>query len=117
MRQPNARPARIARSTAARFNTGSAPGRPRHTGQTCEFGGAPNAVLQPQKILDAVSSCAWISRPTTGSKSTSSCLRTGGDDVVTDCGGEGVEILSEHQREFLRLRIVGGRIGPRVTRV
>src|SRR3982751_6618689 len=67
MRQPNASPARIARSTAARFNTGSAPGRPRHTGQTCEFGGAPNAVLQPQKILDAVSSCAGISRLKIGS--------------------------------------------------
>jgi hypothetical protein len=31
------------------------------------FGGAPNAVLQPQKIFDAVWSWAWISRPMTGS--------------------------------------------------
>ena len=54
-------------STAARFSTGSAPGSPRHTGQTCVLGGAPNAVLQPQKIFDAVSSCAWISRPMTAS--------------------------------------------------
>jgi len=30
------------------------------TGQMCVLGGAPNAVLQPQKIFDAVSSCAWI---------------------------------------------------------
>jgi hypothetical protein len=31
------------------------------------FGGAPNAVLQPQKIFEAVRSWAWISRPITGS--------------------------------------------------
>src|SRR5512134_1829609 len=55
-------------STARRFRTGSAPGSPRHTGQTCVFGGAPKRVLQPQKILLAVRSCAWISRPITGSK-------------------------------------------------
>jgi hypothetical protein len=36
----------------------SAPGSPRHTGQTCEFGGPPNAVLQPQKIFVCVCSCA-----------------------------------------------------------
>jgi hypothetical protein len=58
MWQPSARPARIARSTADRFKTGSAPGNPIHTGHTCVFGGAPNAVLQPQKILDAVRRCA-----------------------------------------------------------
>ena len=43
----------MAKSTAERFSTGSAPGKPRHTGHTCVFGGAPNAVLQPQKIFDA----------------------------------------------------------------
>ena len=42
------------------------PGSPMHTGQTWVLGGAPNAVLQPQKIFDAVSSCAWTSRPMTG---------------------------------------------------
>jgi hypothetical protein len=31
------------------------------------LGGAPNAVLQPQKIFDTVWSWAWISRPITGS--------------------------------------------------
>jgi len=31
------------------------------------LGPAPNAVLQPQKIFDAVSSCAWISSPITAS--------------------------------------------------
>jgi len=40
------------------LSTGSAPGMPRHTGHTCEFGGAPNAVLQPQKIFVRVSRCA-----------------------------------------------------------
>ena len=38
--------------------SGNAPGSPMHTGNTCVLGGAPNAVLQTQKILDAVSSCA-----------------------------------------------------------
>ena len=41
---------------------------PRQTGQTWVFGGAPNSVLQPQKIFVFVNSCAWISRPMTGSK-------------------------------------------------
>ena len=48
-RRPSARgpcsparaPARTASSTARRFSTGSAPGSPRQTGQTCVFGGAP----------------------------------------------------------------------------
>ena len=53
----------IANSTARRFSTGSAPGRPRQTGQTFVFVGAPNAVEQAQKIFVAVSSWAWISRP------------------------------------------------------
>src|SRR5258705_5839386 len=43
---------------------------PRQTGHTCEFGGAPNDVLQPQKIFVRVFSCAWISSPMTGSKAT-----------------------------------------------
>jgi hypothetical protein len=30
---------------------------PRQTGHTCEFGGAPNAVLQPQKTFVRV--CSW----------------------------------------------------------
>ncbi len=38
------------------------------TGQMCVFGSAPNAALQPQKIFDAVRSCAWISSPITASK-------------------------------------------------
>jgi hypothetical protein len=58
----------VPNSTARRFSTGSAPGNPRHTGQTCVFGGAPNRVLQPQKIFVSVRSCAWISKPMTGSK-------------------------------------------------
>ena len=59
--------ARAPSSTTRRFNTGSAPGSPRQTGQTCVFGGAPNRVLQPQKIFVSVSSWAWISRPMTAS--------------------------------------------------
>jgi hypothetical protein len=33
----------------------------------CVLGGAPNRVEQPQKILVAVSSWAWISSPMTAS--------------------------------------------------
>ena len=49
------------------FTTGSDPGRPRQTGQTWVFGSAPNAVEQPQNILDAVFSSTWTSSPSTGS--------------------------------------------------
>src|SRR5688572_27021377 len=65
--QPSACDARTASSTARSFRTGIAPGSPRQTGQMLVFGGAPNVVLQPQKILLAVSSWQWISRPMTGS--------------------------------------------------
>jgi hypothetical protein len=65
--QPRASAARMAKSTAARFSTGNAPGSPRHTGHTCVLGSPPKAALQPQKIFDAVSSCAWISSPMTAS--------------------------------------------------
>ena len=40
---------RMADSTATSFITGSEPGRPRHVGQTCAFGYAPNAVEQPRR--------------------------------------------------------------------
>ena len=54
-----------------------------HTLMTPEFnpgpvpGGAPKVVGHPQKILLAVRSCAWISRPMTGSKE---CIRSGARD-------------------------------------
>src|SRR3982751_2429608 len=66
---PKALPARIAIVTAPLLSAGSAPGRPRHTGQTWVFGGAPNAVEQPQKIFVLVRSWAWTSSPMTGSQS------------------------------------------------
>src|SRR5689334_11963720 len=59
--------ASVANSTARRFNTGSAPGIPRQTGQTLVLGGAPNLVEQPQKIFVSVSSCTWTSSPMTAS--------------------------------------------------
>ena len=58
---------RIADSTAVPLTTGSAPGRPRQTGQTLVFGSPPNTAGQPQNILDAVLSSTWTSRPITGS--------------------------------------------------
>src|ERR1700722_18317825 len=59
--------ASVANSTARRFSTGSAPGKPRHTGQTLVFGGSPKCVEQEQKILLAVRSWTCTSRPITGS--------------------------------------------------
>src|SRR5581483_4366216 len=67
MVQLSAMPALMANSTAARFSTGSAPGIPRHTGQTFVLGGAPKLAGQPQKILVAVASWTCTSRPITGS--------------------------------------------------
>src|SRR5687768_17474314 len=37
------------------------------TADACEFGAAPNAVEAPEKIFDAVESCACVSRPMTTS--------------------------------------------------
>src|SRR5271155_176335 len=67
MRHSNAIAARAANSTAFLFNTGNAPGRPRHTGHTFVFGGSPKRVEHEQKIFDAVRSCTWTSSPMTGS--------------------------------------------------
>src|SRR5438270_6019987 len=67
MRQFSAIAASTAYSTAFLLSTGSAPGKPRQTGQTLVLGGAPNWVEQPQKILLWVSSCTCTSSPITGS--------------------------------------------------
>ena len=67
MRQFSASAAFTAIATASRFSTGSAPGRPRQTGQVLVFGGAPNLVEQPQKILERVRSWTCTSSPITGS--------------------------------------------------
>src|SRR5580658_8356075 len=59
--------ASVANSTALALSTGRAPGRPRQTGQMLVLGGEPNLLAQPQKALEAVSSCTCTSRPMTGS--------------------------------------------------
>ena len=51
----------------ATIRVGIEPGRPRQTGQTAEFGGAPNTVGQPQNILVTVPSSTCVSSPITGS--------------------------------------------------
>ena len=58
---------RMVDSIAASLATGSAPGRPRHTGQIWVFGSAPKSVAHEQNIFDAVDSSTWVSRPMTGS--------------------------------------------------
>ena len=58
----------MADSTAVALSVGSAPGRPRHTGQTWVLGSAPKFVAHPQNILVAVDNSTWTSRPRTGSK-------------------------------------------------
>ena len=55
----------MARSTAPRFSTGSTPGSAMSTAQAWVLGAAPKAVAAPEKIFDAVDSCAWVSRPMT----------------------------------------------------
>jgi len=35
------------------------------TAQACVLGAAPKAVDAPEKIFDAVDSCAWVSSPMT----------------------------------------------------
>ena len=52
--QPTATPSLTANSTAFLFTVGSAPGRPRHTGQTCVFAAAPKAVPHAQNIFEPV---------------------------------------------------------------
>src|ERR1019366_5106584 len=84
MRHSNAIAARTANSTAFLFNTGKAPGSPRHTGHTLVFGGSPKRVEHEQKIFDAVSSCTWTSSPMTGSYFASRSSETAG--VVTISG-------------------------------
>src|SRR6266542_5003881 len=66
-RQFSACAASTAYSTACRFITGSAPGIPRHTGQTFVLGGLPNCVEHEQKILVLVRSWTCTSSPITGS--------------------------------------------------
>src|SRR3954453_19238890 len=65
MRPSTARPKRMARSTAPLLSTGSVPGSARSTAAACVLGGAPKAVEAPEKIFDAVVSCAWVSSPMT----------------------------------------------------
>src|SRR6266478_973299 len=67
MRQFSAIAARAANSTALRFSTGKAPGKPRHTGHTFVLGGSPKCAEQEQKILVAVRSWTCTSSPITGS--------------------------------------------------
>src|SRR5215472_5089203 len=67
MVQFSAKPIRIVYSTAVLLITGNEPGRPRHTGQTPELGGAPKAARHPQNILVLVASSTCVSSPSTGS--------------------------------------------------
>jgi len=67
MVQFRARAAFTAISTASRFSTGSAPGKPRQTGQTLVLGGAPKLVGQAQNSLLRVASWTCTSSPMTAS--------------------------------------------------
>ena len=117
-------PRASANSTARRLSTGSAPGRPRQTGQTLVFGGAPNAVLHPQKIFVSVSSWAWISRPMTGFER-SSCRDA---SRRQPCGPgrlhvrrrrrlERLEVVDEHPRELAACASYAAPSLPRVARL
>src|SRR5579872_2939749 len=101
MRQLRAMAARTANSTPFRFNTGSAPGRPRHTGQTLVLGGSPKRFAQEQNILLAVRSWTWTSSPMTGSYLSRAAMA--GWDVVAmiDYKGEGISShVSQKRRDM-----------------
>src|SRR3989338_6127222 len=71
---PKAHATFIPQSNAFALSTGSTPGKPRHTGQTCVFGGAPKTAEQPQNSFDAVANCTCTSNPITGSYVMKACL-------------------------------------------
>src|ERR1700683_3056767 len=94
MRHSNAIAARAANSTAFRFNTGRAPGRPRQTGQTFVFGGSPKRVEHEPKIFEAVSSCTWSSSLLTGSYLARRCSDNAGVvSIARDYSCLGDELL------------------------
>jgi len=61
--QPIIRPVSRVFSMASRLRTGSAPGRPRQTGQVWVLGVSPKEVRQAQNILVFVLTWQWTSRP------------------------------------------------------
>ena len=67
--QFSSKPVSAVSRSASSLATGSTPGRPRQTGQTWVFGGAPNSLAQPHHIFDFVLSWTWVSRPMTASYS------------------------------------------------
>ena len=69
------------------FSTGSTPGSAMSTADACVFGAAPNAVDAPEKIFDAVDSCAWVSSPMTTSQfMRASCPWVGLQPTLPDLG-------------------------------
>src|SRR5215470_18618660 len=104
---PTARPNRTARSTAPRLSTGNTPGSAMSIADACVLGAAPNAVGAPEKIFDAVESCACASRPMTTSqvisrlserqRASSFCERGGSSMPV---GGLLVSMCDVEQRRF-----------------
>src|SRR5208337_1399694 len=92
MAQLSAIAAFMAMMTASRFRTGSAPGNPRHTGQTLLLGGSPKRVEQEQNILDLVRSWTCTSRPITASYLVRTSVATG--------------IFPLELKKFSRLRVI-----------
>src|SRR5580704_7102570 len=66
-------PVSTVRRRPSSFATGRTPGRPRHTGHTLVFGGAPNSLAQPHHIFDLVLSWTCVSSPMTASYSIKHC--------------------------------------------
>ena len=54
MVQFRSRPVRAVNRSASSLATGKTPGRPRQTGQTWLFGGAPNSLAHAHHIFDFV---------------------------------------------------------------
>src|SRR3712207_2639335 len=88
-------------SIARALITGSAPGRPRHTGQQRVFGGSPKPSAHEQNIFVRVSSWTWISSPMTGSYSGTGAAPIEADGLLERVGGVEDPVLAERAADDL----------------
>src|SRR5947208_15985066 len=103
MLQLRSKPVSAVNRKASSLATGRTPGKPRQTGQTFVFGGAPNSLAQPHHILDLVLSWTCVSSPMTASYSMCKSIRQPGAVVLSSgqvlkqlCGlGSDLEMRSQ----------------------
>src|SRR5882757_2608495 len=91
------------------FTVGSEPGRPRHTGQVCVFGSAPDVVMQPENFLVRVPSSTCVSSPKTGSYF---CSASSYVTVVSSLTGKPLRLGEQRVPPPLGERRLDGRRDP-----